>query len=81
MKAIVTVTLRQGVLDPAGKAVSGGLRSMGFDEVGEVRLGKLIEVELADGASPAAAKARVEEMCRRLLANPVIEDFHVTIEG
>ena len=77
MKARVFVTLKAGVLDPAGKAVEQGLHRLGFDEVGAVRLGRLIELEIEGQAD----KARVEEMCRQLLANPVIEDFRVELEG
>jgi len=78
MKARVTVTLKAGVLDPQGKAIGNALHGLGFPEVGEVRAGKLIELEL-DGADPAAARARVEEMCRKLLANAVIEDYAIEI--
>jgi phosphoribosylformylglycinamidine synthase len=78
MKARVTVTLKAGVLDPQGKAIGSALHGLGFGEVGEVRAGKLIELEL-DAADPAAARARVEEMCRRLLANTVIEDYAIEI--
>ena len=78
MKARVYVTLKGGVLDPAGKAIASGLQSLGFDEVQDVRLGKFIEVELSAGAEP---KARLEAMCEQLLANTVIEDFHVELEG
>jgi len=80
MQARVYVTLKRGVLDPQGKAVARSLGSMGFDEVEDVRLGKFVELDLAD-ASPEAAKARIEEMCRRLLANTVIEDYRIEIIG
>lgn len=78
MKARVYVTLKSGVLDPAGKAIAGGLHSLGFDEVQDVRLGKFIEVELGEGPDP---KNRLEAMCDQLLANTVIEDFRVELEG
>jgi phosphoribosylformylglycinamidine synthase len=78
MKARVHVSLKRGVLDPQGKAIGNALRTLGFDGVGEVRQGKLIELELAD-TDPAAARARVEEMCRQLLANPVIENYTIEI--
>lgn len=78
MKARVYVTLKSGVLDPAGKAIEGGLRALGFDDVQDVRLGKFIEVEIGDGPNP---KQRVESMCDKLLANTVIEDFRVELEG
>jgi phosphoribosylformylglycinamidine synthase PurS subunit len=71
----VYVTLKRGVLDPQGSAVARALRSMGYDEVEDVRLGKYIEVALADGQAEADAKKRLDEMCRRLLANTVIEDY------
>lgn len=77
MKARVTVTLKSGVLDPAGKAVVGGLRSLGFGEIQDARLGKYIELEIEDGPDAAA---RVEAMCRKLLANPVMEDFRIELE-
>ena len=78
MKARVHVRLKSGVLDPQGKAIGNALHSLGFDGVGEVRLGKLIELEISD-TDPAAARNRVEEMCRQLLANPVIEDYAIEI--
>ena len=78
MKARVHISLKPEVLDPQGKAIGNALKGLGFDGVGEVRQGKLIEVELADG-DPAAARARVEDMCRQLLANPVIENYAIEI--
>jgi phosphoribosylformylglycinamidine synthase len=75
--ARVYVTLKRGVLDPQGSAVARGLRTMGYGEVEDVRLGKFIEVRLREGAPEAAERARLEEMCRKLLANTVIEDFRV----
>ena len=78
MKARVYVTLKPGVHDPQGKAVANALKGLGFGGIGEVRQGKLIELELAD-ADPAAARPRVEEMCRQLLANPVIETYTIEI--
>jgi len=79
MIARVFVTLKPGVLDPAGKAVQEGLRSLGYAEVSEVRLGKYLELTL-QAADRAAARARVEEMCRKLLANTVVENYQVEIE-
>lgn len=76
MKAKVLVTLRAGVLDPAGQAVADSLKQLGFDEVKGVRIGKVLEVEL-DDMSEEAAKERLEKMGRELLANTVIEDFTV----
>jgi phosphoribosylformylglycinamidine synthase len=78
MKARVHISLKPGVLDPQGKAIGNALKSLGFAGVGEVRQGKLIELELED-ADPAAARARVEDMCKQLLANPVIEDYTIEI--
>lgn len=78
MRARVVVTLRQGVLDPAGQAVAAGLSQMGFSAVKDVRLGKVIELELDDMPREEAQK-QLEAMGRRLLANLVIEDFSVEI--
>ncbi len=74
MKVLVTVMLRQGVLDPQGKAIGHALHTLGFANVGEVRAGRLIELEL-DGTDAATAKAQADEMGRQLLANLVIESF------
>ncbi|HVP62355.1 MAG TPA: phosphoribosylformylglycinamidine synthase subunit PurS [Myxococcaceae bacterium] len=78
MVARVYVTLKPGVLDPAGKAVEGSLHALGFGQVSGVRLGKYIELQLPDG-NRAEARAQVEEMCRKLLANTVVENFRVEI--
>ena len=78
MKARVHITLKNGVLDPQGKAIHNSLEGLGFDGVEDVRQGKFIELELADGDA-AAAKARVEQMCEKLLANTVIENYNVEI--
>lgn len=78
MKAIVTVMLKPGVLDPQGKAIGHALQTLGFAGVGEVRAGKVIELELAE-QDPARARMSAEEMARKLLANTVIEGFHVEI--
>lgn len=80
MKAKVHVTLKPGVLDPQGKAVSHALQSLGFEGVQEVRQGKYIELDLAE-TDPAKAREAVERMCRELLANTVIENFTVDLEG
>ena len=79
MKARVHVSLKPGVLDPQGKAIGTALASIGFTGIGEVRQGKLIEIEL-QGTDPAAAKAQVEAMCKDLLANPVIENYAIELE-
>ena len=78
MVARVYVTLKAGVLDPAGKAVEGSLHALGFGQVSGVRLGKYIELQLPEG-NGAEARAQVEEMCRKLLANTVVENFRVEI--
>ena len=78
MKATVTVTLKPGVLDPQGKAIGQALHGLGFAGVGEVRAGKIIELELAE-TDPAAARAQAEDMARKLLANTVIESFRVDL--
>ena len=80
MKATVTVMLKPGVLDPQGKAIGQALHGLGFTGVGDVRAGKVIELELTE-ADPATARAQAEEMARKLLANPVIEQFQVTVEA
>ena len=73
MKARVFVTLKNGVLDPQGKAVHHALDGLGFAGVNDVRIGKLVELDLADGTDDAT----IEEMCRKLLANTVIENFRI----
>ena len=78
MKAIVHVTLKNGVLDPQGKAIEHALDGLGFDGVGEVRQGKVIELEL-DTADEAAARLQVTDMCEKLLANTVIEDYSIDL--
>ena len=80
MRARVYITLKPGVHDPAGRAVVGALGQLGYDEVQDVRIGKFIELEVADG-EPDAVRARVESMCRQLLANTVIENFRVELLG
>lgn len=85
MHVRVYVTLKPGVLDPAGKAVQGGLHALGYDEVKDVRIGRFFEVEIdkvgADGErrSREEIRARVESMCWALLANTVIERFRVEV--
>ncbi len=78
MKARVTVTLKTGVLDPQGKAIGQALHGLGFSNVGDVRAGKIIELELAE-TDPEKARAQAEDMARKLLANSVIESFRVEI--
>jgi|TARA_A100001037_G_scaffold36014_1_gene27939 phosphoribosylformylglycinamidine synthase PurS subunit len=71
--------LKNGVLDPQGKAIGHALESLGFEGVGEVRQGKVIELELAS-SDRNAAEAEVDQMCQRLLANTVIENYTIEIE-
>ncbi len=78
MKATVTVMLKKGVLDPQGRAIGHALQTLGFDGVGEVRAGKVIELELSE-PDPARARIQAEEMARRLLANAVIESYRVEV--
>lgn len=73
MKVAVKIMLKKGVLDPQGKAIGHALEGLGFSGVGEVRQGKLIELEVADGTPETALR----EMCEKLLANPVIEDYEI----
>ena len=80
MRATVTVMLKDGVLDPQGKAIAHALGTLGFAGVTDVRAGKIIELELAE-TDAVKAKAAAEEMARKLLANTVIEGFRVAVEG
>ena len=80
MKARVVVTLKRSVLDPQGQAVSRALSSLGFSEVQGVRLGKVIELDLAE-TDPARAKERLSAMCEKLLANTVIEEYRIESIG
>ena len=79
MKATVHVMLKNGVLDPQGKAIGHALGSLGFEGIGEVRQGKIIELELVT-SDKSAAEAEVRQMCQRLLANTVIENFTIDIK-
>ena len=79
MKAKVHVTLKNGVLDPQGKAVGHALECLGFEGIGDVRQGKYVEIDLI-GSDEAEAKKKVDAMCRRLLANTVIENYDIEIE-
>ena len=78
MTAIVNVFLKEGVLDPQGKAAHHALDSLGFDGIDDVRIGKQIIIKL-DTTDRAAAEAEVKEMCETLLANTVIEDYTIEI--
>lgn len=78
MKARVTVTLKAGVLDPQGQAIEGSLKSLGFANIGAVRQGKVFDLAL-EGTDETAARAQITEMCDRLLANTVIENYAIEI--
>lgn len=73
MKVRIIVTLKPGVLDPQGKAIGHALGHLGFEGVGDVRVGKLIELDVADGIDDA----RLDAMCRQLLANTVVENYRI----
>ncbi len=75
----VMVTLKPGVLDPQGKTVRNALESLGFKGLVDLRIGKIMEIKL-DGILPEEARLQVEEMCKKLLANPVIEDYRYEIQ-
>jgi len=79
VKAVVTVMLKSGVLDPQGKAIAHALGTLGFAGVTDVRAGKVIEIELSE-MDPEKGRAAAEDMARKLLANPVIESFRVVVE-
>lgn len=78
IKARVTVTLKNGVLDPQGKAIEAALHGLNFDDVGSVRQGKVFDIEL-NTPDRTKAEADLKEMCERLLANTVIENYSISI--
>ncbi len=80
MKARVFVTLKNGVLDPQGKAIGHALNGLGFGGVGEVRQGKIIDLDLAE-RDEAKARASLKEMCEKLLANTIIEKYEIELKG
>jgi len=80
MKARVDITLKTGVLDPQGKAIQHALGSLGFGGIEGVRQGKVIELDLAE-TDPAKAEATLKEMCEKLLANTVIENYSIEVLG
>jgi phosphoribosylformylglycinamidine synthase len=80
MKAQVTVTLKSGILDPQGKAIEGALKSLGVAGVASVRQGKVFEIEIPDG-DRVGAEAKLKEAAEKLLANTVIENYHIEING
>jgi len=79
IKARVTVTLKNGVLDPQGKAIEGALGALGFDGVGQVRQGKVFDLQL-NSADKTAAEADLKAMCEKLLANTVIENYTISLD-
>jgi phosphoribosylformylglycinamidine synthase subunit PurS len=78
MKARVTVTLKSGVLDPQGQAITGSLKALGFEGIGGVRQGKIFDVDLGE-ADVTEARVSLAAMCERLLANTVIENYAIEI--
>ena len=80
MRAVVSVTLKRGLLDAQGKTVKSALESLGFKGLASVRVGKHIEIEL-DHRSAASAKKDVERMCKKLLANPVVETYTIEVRS
>ena len=79
MKANVYVSLKKSVLDPQGKTIHGALRKMGYQGISDVRQGKYFEITL-DGLDEAAARQAIERMAREVLTNPVIEEFHYSLD-
>ena len=80
MKANVYVSLKKSVLDPQGKTIHGALRKMGYQGVSDIRQGKYFEITL-DGMDEATAKREIERMAREVLTNPVIEEFHYSLDN
>ncbi|MGP1484626.1 MAG: phosphoribosylformylglycinamidine synthase subunit PurS [Campylobacter sp.] len=80
MKAVINVALKNGVLDPQGKAVESALNSLGFSNVGNVRIGKQIILDI-NSNSKDEAKMALEKMCQELLANTVIEEYEINLQG
>ncbi|MET0501669.1 MAG: phosphoribosylformylglycinamidine synthase subunit PurS [Candidatus Binatia bacterium] len=79
MHVRIFVSLKNGVLDPQGKSIESSLHTLGYSEVRDVRMGKYLEINV-EAPSRAAAETRIREMCDKLLANPVIEDYRFEIE-
>jgi phosphoribosylformylglycinamidine synthase len=82
MDVRVYITPKKGILDPQGVAIERSLPALGFDGVTDVRVGKFIELQVTvpDGTPAAGARTEVDEMCRKLLANPIIEDYTFTVD-
>ncbi len=81
MKARVTVTLKNGVLDPQGKAIEGALKSLGVEGVASVRQGKVFDIELSPGVDGSRAEAALKQACEKLLANTVVENYRVEMKA
>ena len=79
MNARVTITLKAGVLDPQGQAIQGSLKALGFGGVAGVRQGKVFDIELAEGTDRGSAEAALRQMCEKLLANTVIENYAIEL--
>jgi len=79
MRVKIFVSLKEGVLDPQGKAIERSLHTLGYSEVRDVRMGKYLEIDF-EAASRSEVEARVREMCDKLLANPVIEDYRFEVQ-
>jgi len=79
MKSQVSVTLKSGILDPQGKAIEEALSRLGFDNIGSVRQGKTFDIELNE-TNPQKAQVILNDMCEKLLANTVIEDYSITTD-
>lgn len=80
MKAKITVTLKNGVLDPQGKAIEGALKSFGLEGIGSVRQGKVFDVEV-EAADKPSAEALLKQACEKLLANTVVENYRIEVVG
>lgn len=80
MKVTVTILRRPEIADPQGSTINRALHDLGFTETNQVRMDRVIRLDV-DGDDPEVVRSRVEEMCRQLLANPVLEDFEIEVEG
>ncbi len=81
MKATVHVTLKPGVLDPQGKAISHAAETLGYATIADIRQGKFFEIELLPGSDPESARTAIERLAHDVLSNPVIEDYCVELHG
>ncbi|GBC82252.1 Phosphoribosylformylglycinamidine synthase subunit PurS [bacterium HR10] len=81
MRATVHVRLKRSVLDPQGQAIHQAVRTLGYEGIREIRQGKYFEIELEEGLSPERARALLERLAHEVLANPVLEEYWVEIEG